>query len=202
MTASTYRGYFRPMFEAPLPVPLAMCACALLLNIKPITPNLIIPDTAALRSHAADLCDALSSAPSPAKVRKLIESYSVETIILVLRVSLEAGGVPALTSKVVGPVYERLAEVRKDEGKMAKAWAQMAKVLKKLPQECQVPLLFVLNVSRLLAVRRVTVGGRTAATWVLDHFWPEAPAGKEKAGGFVWGGGEAGRAASALLLQN
>ncbi|KYG41321.1 hypothetical protein M433DRAFT_486163 [Acidomyces richmondensis BFW] len=200
MTASSYKGYFRPMFDAPLPVPLAICACALLLNLKPLPPNLAISDTAVLRSHAAELCDALSTAPSPAKVRKLIEGYSVESVIFALRASLEAGPVPKLAAKVVGPVYERLAEARKDEGKMSKAWTQMTKTLKKLPQECQVPLLFVLNVSRLLAVRRVTVGGRTGATWILDHFWPEAPAGKDK--GISWGEGEAGRAGSALLLQN
>jgi len=196
MNARKYQGYWRASFTANVPAATAMCGCILLLTGASAIRQRFVESEQAME-RAVTLCDALNDAASPAKVIQTLHSRDLETMFFALKASLNSNLLPVMPAKTAFSLYQKIDEAGDDAAKKKKVWPLLAKVLKKLPQETMVPLMFLITVGRRLMARGLRVGNRSAAIYLMEGFWPQKGSRTLFASDT-----EAGDAASLLLLEH
>lgn len=197
MTARKYQGYWRASFTADMPAAAAMCGCLLQVAGSSSGPATRLTESAETAERAATLCETLEQSQSPAKVIMTLYSYDFGTLLFALKRSLVNSQIPVVPAKTAFAMYQKIADAKGDPKKQSKVWQHVAKVLKKVPQETIVPLMFLTGIGRKLRARGLMVGNRSAAFYLMEDLWPQV--GSRSLFALDT---EAGDAASKLLLDN
>ena len=172
MSARKYQGYWRASFDAALPAVAAICGCVLLTTGAGTSGPQKYTRTDDVVDCAEAYAEALAQAPSPAQLLRAVQAGDAEDLVFALKASLDASPPPVVPAKIAFSMYKELAEA-KDKQKMTKAWDKISKLLKKVPQEALVPLMFFATIGRKLRQRGMIVEGKPAGVYLMQNLWPQ-----------------------------
>lgn len=104
----------------------------------------------------------------------ILSTTDLATLVFTMRCSLdESQSSSQLPPKTAQAMYQRIEEMDGQPHKVAKAWKEIAKLLKKLPEPTIVYLLFLVHIGRRLQGRKITVNQKPALVFLLQSFWPD-----------------------------
>jgi hypothetical protein len=104
---------------------------------------------------------------------KSLFAHDFRDVIFALKHSLRQGAIALVPATLAFQMYQDLTEATENPKKRAKLWEKVAKLLKKLPQETIVLLMFLVGIGRKLKSRRITVDSLPAGVFLMQCLWPQ-----------------------------
>lgn len=174
MISREYQGYWRPSFTSELPPAAAICGSMLLTARLPAVKaaDSKIVSNNQLKEEAHSLCVTLDTAEDPDEALGALRAHNIESAIVALRASLNNAEVNKVPEKTSWAMYQKIAQAKMRPEKLPDLWPSVAKLLKKVPQETLVVIMFLLAIARRLRSRGLSIDGRSPAAYLLQGLWP------------------------------
>ena len=173
MSSGKYQGYWRANFATSIPAAAAISASTILATAITTGGERALMISPELHERAALLRDNLDMASSAQDTMHILQTSDLGALIFTLRHSLDEGQCPQIPTKTAASMYQRIDEMGGQPHKAAKAWKEIAKLLKKIPEQTLVYLLFLVHIGRRLQGRKITIDRKPAVVFLLRSFWPK-----------------------------
>lgn len=178
MSSGKYQGYWRANFATSIPAAAAISASTILATAITTGGERALTVNPELTERATILRDHLDSAGSAQDTMHILQTADLATLVFTLQCSLDSSQSPQLPAKTAQAMYQRIDEMDGHPHKAAKAWKEIAKLLKKIPEPTLVYLLFLVHIGRRLQSRKVTVDRKPAIAFLLQGIWPKGGSGE------------------------
>ncbi|KAF7194014.1 hypothetical protein HII31_04696 [Pseudocercospora fuligena] len=178
MASREQYGYWRASLTARIPPAAAVCGCSILTsrlssrqakNIDTTTRGDVVED-------AYLLCQTLDESSTPEEALQTLQaqSASIDVLVIALQASIEAAQLSTVPVKVAASMYEKISEAKSKPKKREALFPSIIKLLRKIPQDTLVVLMFLLSIAQRLQAKGITVDDREPALFLLRSLFPSS----------------------------
>lgn len=192
MVSKEKYGYWNASFLARINAAAAVCGAVLLAVKLPHGPpeGINILSGGFCEATAAAFSSELCQTGTPNELMHVVRRHGLGSLALILKTSLDGPKTPGVPLTVAMAISKKMRDIT-DRSRL---WSQVLKLLKKIPQDSLVLLIFLTSIARRLEQGGMTIDGYEPSRHLLKGLWPCALASSEDP--------LAGQRISRLLVQH
>ncbi|KXT00731.1 hypothetical protein AC578_8222 [Pseudocercospora eumusae] len=176
MASREQYGYWRASLTARIPPAAAVCGCSILTSrlSSRQAKNIDTTSRGDVVEDAYLLCQTLDESSTPEEALQTLhaQSASIDVLVIALQASIEAAQLSTVPVKIAASMYEKTFEAKSKPKKREALFPSLIKLLRKIPQDTLVVLMFLLTIAQRLQAKGITIDDREPALFLLRSLLP------------------------------